>query len=171
MERVLFNKDLVAVPSRIANDAVSIGIDPFINCATEYGLFLPITGSGYAFLRWIQKGFPELEKEAEIESDLLHISNTGEVFVVLVATLDNKIMMLPYKADDITYLSASRDYNEAYTYLFAKRKLNMAAAIKLLEDASLKGFYNPQIFSVNDWVEHAKEKGYTKTFLRTQFKK
>lgn len=169
MNTVLFNKSLVAIPSVIPNDAVTVPVTPFETFATEYGLFIPTSMSGYSIVRWIRKGFPELPEQFDVLCDILHISNSGEVMIVTADRLKNNITQLPYMSDDIAYLSLAPDTNEAYSYLFRKYKHNMAEAIKFLEDESLKGFYNPIVFTVEDWVKYAAEKKYTKDFFRFNF--
>lgn len=169
MKAILFNKDVVAIPPRIDTGIVHLEVDPFVTFATDYGLFIPISSSGYTFVRWINKGFPVLEKEDSIFGDLLHISNDGEMFVITADSDNGNIISKPVISGNVAYLSMKQSINEAYTYLFAKRRLNMAQAIKLLEDEAVDGFYNPTIISVSDWVEHARVKGLTKTFFRTRF--
>lgn len=170
MDRIIFNHSVIAFPGKINTDAVTVPIIPFETFATQYGLFIPTTSSGYTFLRWVQKGCGVGLIGVEIIGDLLHVSNTGEVFVVCVDTIDNVIKMYPYVTDKISYISSDRGFNEAYSYLFQKRELSLSGAIKLLAEGSKAGFYKPIIISVEDWVKHAKAKGFVKTFFRNKIR-
>lgn len=169
MNTILFNKNLVAISTTVRNDAVSVPVIPFETFATQYGLFIPTSMSGYSVLRWIRKGFPALPDQFDVLCDLVHVSNSGEVMVVTADHARNSITQIPYMSDDITYLSLDPSTSEAYSYLLRKKKQNMADAIKFLEDSSLKGFYNPLVITVDDWVKHAAEKKYTKDFFRFNF--
>lgn len=169
MSIVLFNKNLIAVLPAIRNDAVTVPLIPFETFATEYGLFIPTSMSGYSMIRWIRKGFPDLPEQFDVLCDLVHVSNSGEVMIVTADHVRNNITQIPYVSEDIAYLAVTPDNSEAYSYLFRKYKYNMADAIKLLEESSLKGFYNPIVFTVDDWVKRAAEKKYTKDFFRFNF--
>lgn len=143
-------------------------VDPLVTYGTKYGLFFPNSASGYLVLRWIQKGMPKLPvgKEVSIITDLVHVDNDGDVYIVSVD--GNAIKMLPYTGDLVTYFSTERENNEAYTYLFGKRKYTMSEAISLLANETRLGFYQPHVITVEEWVKHAKENDLTELFFRTR---
>lgn len=168
MNRFIFNSKVIALPNKNNSDIVTVHVDPLVTFATKYGLFFPNSSSGYMFLRWIQKGMPRLGIGGEVNmvTDLVHVDNFGDVHILSID--GNVIKTIPYTGDLITYFSADRELNEAYTYLFAKRKYNVSEAISLLANETKLGFYQPHIITVEEWVKHAEENDLTELFFRNR---
>lgn len=169
MRNILISTKTIAVHEKIANDGVRYNYNLFETFGTEYGLFIPLTGTGYQFLRWVKKGMPELPKETNISTLMIHVSNDGEVFICDIISASNEIVLFPYISDDISFVHTNRDTAEAFSYLIKRNCKTFAQALALLEKKEVNGFYKPIIFSVQDWVDHAKEKEWTKLFWHTCF--
>lgn len=169
MINILFNKDLVAVPNKEAPGNVALHVEPFESFGSEYGMFIPMAMSGYVFLRWLRRGMKDdLPKDA-ISSVVVHISNDGEVILMSLDSDNDCIGMVPVTTSKFTLLNASRDTADAYTYLIKDCK-TISEAVKIVDDGHFTGMYDPHIILAEDWVKHAKEKGYRKTFMHTRFK-
>lgn len=169
MTTVVYSNSVVAIPRRMYAPPGSVHCEPFEVFATEYGMFIPITSSGYQFLRWVQSGMvDELPPTCSIYAWMIHISNTGEVLLLCADTDDNSIGVTPYASKKFSLLANERDSAEAFNLLLSKCE-NMAQAVAFVEDNHINGIPNPHVFFVKDWVAHAKEKGYDKTFYATCF--
>lgn len=168
---IVFNKDMVALPQRLMTDATSIPYDFYETFDTEYGLFIPVTASGFQFLRWVRKGMKDSIFDCkDIISYFIHISNDGEVIVVQVDILNDIIAFFPYTSKTFSAICGpDRETAEALNYLM-RNCTTVEEAVRVVEQGNMKGLYNPNVFFVNDWVELAKKNGYTKNFYRTSFR-
>jgi hypothetical protein len=168
MLNILFNHEVIAIPPRESNHPGSSPVEPFEMFGTEYGMFIPITLSGYQFLRWVRRGKKDKLPKNSISCYFLHISNDGEVMITYVDTEENNISMVPYVSERFTLMNISRDVGEAFSHLLRGCK-TIAEAIKYVEDNNVDGLYSPFIIFPSEWVKHAKECGYDKIFLDTSF--
>lgn len=167
MINVVFNKDLLALPSRL-QATVTVGVDPYLMYGTPYGMFIPFTASGNQFVRWVQKGMVDRLPKKAVLSYLIHISNAGEVLLVSVDTEESLIFMTPYVSETFAVMSGNREIAEAYSEL-VKNCTNIADAIHIVDEGDPLGLYDPILFFVEEWVQYAKEKGYKDTFYWTEF--
>lgn len=166
---LIFNNKVLALTKRLMSNVVSLPFNLFETFGTEYGLFIPITASGRQFVRWVRKGMKDkLPPEVEITSYLLHISNDGEVCVVSADLQKDSIVFTSYMTEVFTMISPSRDISEAFSHLIRNCK-TINEAITIVDNGNSEGLYDPYIVFVSDWVEYAKEKGYTKNFYYTSF--
>jgi hypothetical protein len=167
---IVFNKDMVALPQRLMTNATSVPYDFYEAFGTEHGLFIPVTSSGFQFLRWVRKGMKDdITDSKDITSYYLHISNDGEVIIVHTDVMENIISFTPYSSKTFSMLCGSRrETAEALNYLMRDCK-TVEEAVRVVEEGNMKGLYNPNVFFVNDWVEHAKKNGYVKNFYYTSF--
>lgn len=169
MKNIIYNRNVIAIPAREGGDAGSVPTtNPFELFGTEYGLFLPITLSGYQFLRWLRRGRKDKVAKNAIACYMLHVSNDGEVMTVYADSEVDHIMPVPYHSEKFTLMNVERDVMEAYTYLMRDCK-TIAEAVKFVEEHEIAGMYEPTIILVEDWVAYAKEKGYTQILLDTHF--
>lgn len=168
MISILYSKSVIAFPGREMTPATSIHVVPFETFGTEYGMFIPISSTGYQFLRWIKKGMTDPLAKNNFYCWLLHVSNDGEVLVVIADTETDMITCTPYCSEKFSLLNGDRDVSEAYNALMAKCT-NISQAVDILDNGTLEGMYDPFIILVEDWVAHAKSKGWNKTFYRTHF--
>lgn len=163
--RFIFNDQALAVIPRIYFDSGSIPVDVFKTYGTPYGLFIPITSSGFQLIRWLRRDMKDKLSGFRCNSYFLHISNIGEVIAIEADTdLDKKILtlqMIPYCTSSFATILRSREETEAYNVILQPCK-TIQEAITVFDNTSAKGFYKPIIVAVSDWVEHAKEQGYDK---------
>jgi hypothetical protein len=168
MRTIIHNSDVIAIPSREVDETGSRAVEVFESFSTEYGLFIPVTTSGYHFNRWLRRGMKDVLPKDSISAYGLHISNDGEVFTMCLDTAENQIALCPVTSKEFSLLTINRDKNEAFTYLL-KDCTTIADAVKLVDDSYPDGIYNPHILLVSDWVEYSKKKGYDKIFYHTRF--
>lgn len=165
---IVYNNEIVAIPRREAATSTTVPTDPYKTFGTEYGMFIPITLSGYQFIRWVRKGMTDVLPKKSIAGYFIHISNDGEVMVVVAETEENVISMVPHHLSQFALLHMYRETTEAYNVMLENCK-TISEAVRIIDEGTPDGFYDPLIFFVNDWVKYAKEKGYTKTFYHTLF--
>lgn len=169
MNIIILNKDLIVVRKRIMSDTGSIPTDIIETYGTEYGIFIPISTSGFQFLRWLKRGAVEnLPKNVDILSFFVHIANDGEICIVVIDSNADFISVVPYYNNTFSVASANRDTAEALSYLIRNSK-TVGEAITVVDAGNMEGMHDPHIFFASDWVAYAKEKGYVKSFYYTNF--
>lgn len=169
MTNLIFNKQVVAFQRNEISEAGITALVPFETFGTEYGLFIPVTFSGYQFLRWIRKGARDVLPLRSIGSHLIHISNDGEVLMMHASTESNTISVVPVLSEQFQLLNASREISAAYSRLLRDCQ-TVAEACRFVEEHEVNGIPDPHIILVNDWVEYAKSRKYTRTFYLTKFR-
>jgi hypothetical protein len=162
---VIYNKDLVAMPSRVAAP-VGIPVDPYECYGTPYGMFIPLSSSANQFVRWMKKGMKDKLPKKSVMAYMLHISNDGEVILVTVDTEADLIIMTRYVSNTFSVLTGTRDTANAYSDLISDCT-NIADAVRIVDESDPAGLFEPIIFFVQEWVEYAKKQGYTDTFYWT----
>ncbi len=171
MRNIIYNNAVVAIPPHESNEATTSPTDkPFEMFGSEYGLWFPITTSGYQFLRWLRRGMKpgELPEEGVL-TYMLHVSNDGEVLAVYADARDNLITMVPWNSDKFALMNADHDLTEAYTSALEDTK-TIGDAVQFIEEHLPHGMYQPRIIFVEEWVKYAQEKGYDKVFLNNTFR-
>lgn len=168
MQAIIYNREVIAIHARERDETSAKYIEPYEHFGTEYGLFIPVTITGYQFIRWIRRGMKDELPKSAVVAYAIHISNDGEVFAMWMDTTDDQILMSPISSKKFSLLTSNRDKSEALTYLM-KDCSNIAEAVKVVDDSYPDGMYDPIILLVSDWVAHAKEKGYDKILYRTRF--
>ncbi len=168
MRAIIHNREVVAMPSRESDETGTKYVELFERFGTEYGMFIPITTTGYQFIRWVRRGMKDEQPKTSISTYAIHISNDGEVFTMCIDTVDDQIAMSPVTSKQFSLLTGNRDKTEAFTYLLKDCK-TIAEAVKIIDDGYPDGIYDPHILLVSDWLAHAEEKGYDKIFYHTQF--
>lgn len=169
MMTLLYNHEMVAIPQRENANSTTVMVDPIKSFGTEYGMFIPITLSAYQFIRWIRRGMKEELPLKSVFGYLIHISNDGEVLIMIADTEDNIITMVPYTRPEFNLLNGVREISEAYNSIL-EDCTNVSEAVRMVDESLPNGMYEPIIFFVSDWVAHAKEKGYDKAFYHTVFR-
>lgn len=167
---IIFNKEMFALPRRLLAGSGTIAYDLFEAFGTQYGLFLPVSSSGHHFIRWVRRGMRDILPVNCVYVYMLHISNDGEVMVVTADQEGDSIVMLPYTVKEFCTMSIDRELTEAYTHLIRNCK-TIQEAIQIVDEADARGLFDPNIFFVSDWVNYAKEKGYTDLFYHIKFSK
>lgn len=167
MKNVVYNREVIAFPIKEASACSSVYVEPFETFGTEYGLFIPTTLSGYQFIRWVRRGMTDELPRNSIMSHFLHVSNDGEVLLVLVDTEEDEITSALYCSKKFSLLNSNRDITEAFTALLAECE-TIAQAVAIVDSGNLEGIYKPHILFVNDWVEYAKKMGYNKLLYNTR---
>jgi hypothetical protein len=170
MNSLLYNSELVAIPGREQAIATSLPVDIYKTFGTEYGMFIPITQTAYQLIRWVRRGMVDILPKKSIMGYLIHISNDGEVIVVVADTEADQITMVPYCGKRFLRLHPLREVSEAYSTLL-ENCTTVTEAVAIVDQGCPEGFYDPTIFFVDEWVKYAKEKGYTKLFYNTTFSK
>lgn len=166
---IVFNKDVISLRKRIMHDSGSICADIIETFGTEYGVFIPVTSSGFQFLRWLKRGGTDkLPETTGIVSHFIHIANDGEINVMTVDSNDDFISVVPYYSKTFAVIGMERDTSEALNYLIRNCK-TVNEAVKIVDSGNMDGIHDPNIFFASDWVAHAKEKGYTQIFYHTSF--
>lgn len=168
MKQIILSKDVLAFHNFIGAESLSIEVIPFETYGTEYGIFIPLSGTGYQFLRWIRNGMKDILPANTVSTNFIHVSNSGEVMVGSAFSSENAISMYPYCSDKFSFISYDRDVTEAFTAILKKCK-TIAQAIKVIESRNTDGMYKPHIVLASDWVEYAKIKGFDKIFYHTRF--
>lgn len=168
MVNIIYNKNVIAFRNYDGGDFGPVHIDPFEAFGTEYGMFIPITLSGYQFIRWVRKGMKDVLPKNAIGCYFIHVDNDGEVMVMHADSEDNSITITPVTTETFQLLNASRDITYAYLRLLRGCQ-TIAEACRFVEEHEVSGIYDPYILLASDWAEHAKAKGYDKTFYRTKF--
>ena len=167
---IVYNKNVLAMRQRLMTAAASLPFDFYESFGTEYGVFIPATTSGYQFIRWLKNGMVDrLPVARGVLSHLIHITNNGQVYVVIIDIEDDEIAFIPYTSEKFSLICGSRENSEAVNFLL-NDCTTIAAAVKLVDDVNSSGMPDPLIFFVSDWVEYAKANGYTKNFYHTSFK-
>lgn len=168
MNRIIANSKMLAINSTCAIDPLSVPVDFYKTYGTPYGLFIPVNATGYQFLRWVKKDFPKDFPRHECSLTFIHVSNDGEVFVCDADGANNHIVLIPYTSDKFSLFTNTRDVSEAYSHLF-KKLTTISQAIALVESKELTGMPEPQILLVDEWVKHAEDMGWDRTFWKTSF--
>lgn len=168
MHAIIHNREVVAMPAKEKDETGTKYVEPYERFGTEYGLFIPLTTTGYQFIRWVRRGMKDELPKTSISSYAIHISNDGEVFTMSIDTADDMIVMSPVSSKKFSLLTVNRDKAEALTYLMKDCK-NIAEAVKIVDDGYPEGMHDPIILLVSDWVAYAKEKGYDKILYHTRF--
>lgn len=167
MINIIYNKDVLVMPSRIVAP-VAIPVDPFAMYGTPYGMFVPLSPTGNHFVRWVQKGMKDQLPKKSVLSYAVHVSNDGEVMLVTIDTEGGMILMTRVVSEQFAVLTGLRDTSAAYSDLISECK-GIAQAVQILDEADPAGLFEPIIFFVEEWVQYAKEKGYTDNFYWTTF--
>lgn len=170
MTNIVFNKNVVAFPSRVMAPSGSILIDPYKQYGTPYGMFIPISATGTHLIRWIRRDMKDELPPDCLSCYSLHISNDGEVLLLEAFSIEDSIAMVQYTSDKFSMICTKREVAEAYTYLISDCK-TVAEAVEFVDQHEVNGLHNPTIFFVDDWVSYAREKGYDKIFYLTEFPK
>lgn len=166
---LVINKSAIAYPGATATHYSMLPFgDAFETFGTPFGLFIPTSTSGYQFLRWLRRGMKDMLRHDDITSRMVHVSNDGEVFIMRANTEENDISIIPVTTERFVHLHETRDIAEAYTHLLRKCK-TITEAAAFIEQNEVNGLIDAQILLVEDWVAHAKEKGYTELWYRTTF--
>lgn len=165
---VIFNNKVLAFNRREHPGSMTVPVDPFKTFGTAYGMFIPITANGYQFLRWINRGMKDVLPKKSIFAYFIHVSNDGEVMTVIADVDEDIIVMTPVTLDSFQYMHTNREVSEAMS-LILERATTVSEAIDIVHQGTVDGIVNPYIFFVEDWVQHAKEKGYDKIFYRSTF--
>lgn len=168
MNQVIVSKHALALARRIPTESISIEVIPFETYGTPYGLFIPLSGSGYQFLRWVRKGMKDKLPSNAVAARIVHVSNDGEVLIGDASTFENYISLYPYCSEKFSLVNEDREISEGFTAVLSNCT-NVAQAVALVESRNVIGMYDPNIVLVSHWVEYAKNCGYDKTFYRTTF--
>jgi hypothetical protein len=168
MINLVYNSEVVAIPRREQATATTLGVDVHGMFGTEYGLFIPVSLTGYHFIRWVRKGMKDELPKKSMVGYILHISNDGEVMIMVVDTEEDSISMVPYCGKQFQRLHQIREVSEAYNSII-ENCTTISEAVRMVDDGCPDGLHDPIIYFVSDWVNYAKEKGYTKTFYHSSF--
>ena len=169
MTTIVYSKSVIAIPRKLYAASGSVSYEPFETFGTPYGMFIPISASGFQFLRWVRSGcVDKLPDNCSIYAWLIHISNSGEVLLICADTNDDCIGAVPYCSKKFSLLALDRDSSEAFNMMMDKFT-NIAQAVAFVENNHVTGMPNPQIVFVKDWVAYAEDQGYDKVFYTTQF--
>jgi hypothetical protein len=170
MINVVYNRHMLAIPRRMHFSPGSMPVDPYELFGTPYGMFIPFTTTGVQFVRWVKKGMVDVLPRQCVMSYFMHVSNSGEVLTMVADTEESGISMMPYVSDKFALMSGEREITEAYNAILPKCT-TIGEAIRVVDEGEPRGIYDPILFMVEDWVNYAKEKGYTETFYLTEFPK
>jgi hypothetical protein len=168
MINLVYNDEVIAMPRREQATATTLGVDPYQMFGTEYGMFIPVGLTGYQFIRWVRKGMVDTLPKKSVMNYMLHVSNDGEVMVIVADTEADTISCVPYYGKQFLRMHQFREVAEAYNSII-ENCTTISEAVRMVDEGCPDGLYDPIIFFVSDWVKYAKEKGYTKTFYHSSF--
>lgn len=174
---IVFNKEAFALSAAALNDVAYVPVNPFVDYATKFGLFLPFNHfTGQLLLDWINSDF-ELDITNNAlgvleNAGFLHVDNAGRTWVVQVDTVNNFITKLRYSSLEFAACSgAAQEF--VYTKELLRGVTKISKACGIINERTINQIVQPAIHLVSDWVEYAKANGYKTTdiFSATRFKK